>query len=120
MRQRVHIKREGFGKQPALCGVRIENMIHGGPLTATCKRCLRAPGIASWGREAKATIAALRHPVKAVVSVKTGCGFCKRVFKRRTIEALGTALAAHWETCKGVKAAALRVRSEQPVKCPTA
>ena len=56
----VHIKRAGFGKQPALCGARPKVMCSGGAVTCTCKRCLRAPGVKSDRRKAKKLIASLK------------------------------------------------------------
>ncbi len=44
----VHICREGYGKQPALCGANPRVMVHGGPATATCKRCLTCKAGKEW------------------------------------------------------------------------
>lgn len=46
--QTVHIAREGYGKQPGLCGA-VANVMHcGGPATATCKRCLTSKAGREW------------------------------------------------------------------------
>jgi len=45
---RVHIQREGYGRQPGLCGALPTVMHHGGPATADCKRCLKAAALQGW------------------------------------------------------------------------
>lgn len=44
----VHIARDGYGKQPGLCGARPKVMVHGGPATATCIRCLTSKSGQEW------------------------------------------------------------------------
>jgi hypothetical protein len=44
----VHIAREGYGKQPGLCGTNPRIMVHGGPATATCLRCLTSKVGREW------------------------------------------------------------------------
>lgn len=43
----VHIKREGYGKQPTLCGIH-NFMVHGGPATCSCRRCLTSKVGQEW------------------------------------------------------------------------
>ncbi len=44
----VHIQRDGYGDRPALCGATPGVMVHGGPATATCKRCLTSKVARGW------------------------------------------------------------------------
>lgn len=50
--QTVHIAREGYGKQPGLCGANPKVMVHGGPASATCKRCLTSKVGREWIKSA--------------------------------------------------------------------
>ncbi len=43
----VHIAREGYGSQAALCGVK-NFLVHGGPATCDCKRCLTSKAGRDW------------------------------------------------------------------------
>ena len=45
----VQISKPLLGKPVGLCGVRDVHF-HGGPLTATCKRCLAHPIVRDWNK----------------------------------------------------------------------
>ncbi len=61
---KVHIKKEGFGRRPAFCGVLPKVMIHGGPMTATCKTCLKNKISIEWGNECRRNIRNIRNLYK--------------------------------------------------------
>jgi hypothetical protein len=46
----THLLREGYGKQPALCGFK-HPLVSGGPATCDCRRCLTTKAGREWIRE---------------------------------------------------------------------